>query len=194
MAPPTDSLIEALQRRDPHALTLIVKDHARAVYRAARGMGFQATEAEDLTQDVFLTFLETLDRFEGRSLVSTWLFGILYRKGLERRRAFRRAEQQPDPVDDGFDARFDMAGAWARPPVAAERLVASKEAARALRECMGALPEGQREVVHLRQVEELSAADAASVLGLTINHIGVLLHRGRLALRRCLEGKGHVRS
>jgi RNA polymerase sigma-70 factor (ECF subfamily) len=55
-------------------------------------MGFSPSEAEDLAQDVFVTFLETIERFEGRSEVGTWLFGILHHKAQERRRAHAREE------------------------------------------------------------------------------------------------------
>ena len=53
-------------------------------------MGFSPGDAEDLAQDVFVTFLETIERFEGRSEVGTWLFGILHHKAQERRRAHSR--------------------------------------------------------------------------------------------------------
>jgi DNA-directed RNA polymerase specialized sigma24 family protein len=69
-------------------------------------LGFAETEAEDLVQDVFQTFLERLDSFEGRSQLRTWLFGILHRKALERRRA-TVADDRMDPIDEVFESRFD---------------------------------------------------------------------------------------
>ena len=71
-------------------------------------MGFSPGDAEDLAQDVFVTFLETVDRFEGRSEVGTWLFGILHHKAQERRRAHAR-EDLTDVVDEVFDGRFNTA-------------------------------------------------------------------------------------
>ena len=90
-------LAARLPARDPDASASAVLDHAPALFGAARGMGFQEAEAEDLIQDVFTTFLETLDRLEGRSQVRTWLFGILPRKTLERR---RYREPQHGPIDE----------------------------------------------------------------------------------------------
>ena len=84
---PMSDLLASLRSRDPNTLAQLVTEHARQLYRGARSIGFSEGEAEDLTQDVFVTFLETLDRFEGRAQVGTWLFGILYRKAQERRRA-----------------------------------------------------------------------------------------------------------
>lgn len=156
-------------------------------------MGFSANEAEDLSQEVFVTFLETIDRFEGRSTISTWLFGILHHKAQERRRSHAR-EALADPVDEIFEARFDGRGAWSQPPTQADRLVESRQTADALRDCLAGLPEQYREVFQLRQVEELSAAEVGGILGCTINHVGVLFHRTRVRLRACLEGKGWGRS
>jgi hypothetical protein len=87
-------------------------------------MGFSPGDAEDLTQDVFVTFFETIERFEGRSEVGTWLFGILYRKGKEHRRAQAR-EALSDALDEAFEARFNANGSWRQPPIPADRLVAA---------------------------------------------------------------------
>jgi RNA polymerase sigma-70 factor (ECF subfamily) len=182
-------LLLRLRRRDPQALQVIVDEHARRVYRAARGMGFTAEEAEDLSQDVFMTFIESLDRFEGRSEVATWLFGILHHKAQERHR-IRAREELKDPIDAVFEAQFDERGSWIRHPVAPDRPTSAREARDAIRECIDGLPPLQREVFQLRQVEELSAAEASNVLAQTVTHIGVLLHRARMRLRACLAGKG----
>jgi RNA polymerase sigma-70 factor (ECF subfamily) len=167
----------------------IVDRHARRLYRAARGMGFSPNDAEDLAQEVFVTFIDTIDRFEGRAEVSTWLFGILYRKAHERRRSHAR-EEASDSIEALFNARFDAKGSWIDPPASADRLVESHEAAEALRQCVAALPDDYREIFQLRAVEELSAAEVGHIVGCTINHVGVLLHRARLRLRACLESKG----
>ena len=156
-------------------------------------MGFSANDAEDLSQDVFVTFLETIERFEGRSEVGTWLFGILHHKAQERRRALGR-EAVTDMTDDLFEGRFNRDGSWREPPIPADRLVAAGQTAAALRECLAGLPDQHREVFQLRQIEELAAADVSQMLGCTINHVGVLFHRARVRLRSCLEAKGWGRS
>jgi RNA polymerase sigma-70 factor (ECF subfamily) len=156
-------------------------------------MGFSPGDAEDLVQNVFVTFLETIERFEGRSKVSTWLFGILHHKAQERRRAHSR-EELSDSLDEAFEARFDADGAWSKPPIAADRLVAAGQTADALRDCLTGLPAQHREVFQLRQLEDLSASDVSRLLGCTVNHVGVMFHRARVRLRACLEAKGWGRS
>lgn len=187
------ALLERLRDRDPQALGAVVDDHARPLYRAACGLGFAASEAEDLVQDVFVTFLESLDRFEGRSALRTWLFGILHRKTLERRRAGRR-DEQADAIDEVFESRFDLDGHWSRPPLPVDRLAEARETDDALRACLDGLPDLQRGAFHLREVEGLPAPEAAAALGCTVNHVGVLFHRARLRLRECLEAKGWGRT
>lgn len=193
VARPDRDLLEGLRGRDPAAIRKVVDQQARRIYRAARGLGFSPTDAEDVAQEVFLTFLETLDRFEGRSTVGTWLFGILHHKAQERRRSHAR-EDSASELDEAFERRFDANGSWLQPPVEADRLVESREAGEVLRDCLKGLPAQQLEVFQLRQVEELSAVDVAGIMGCTTNHVGVLLHRARLRLRACLEEKGVGRS
>jgi RNA polymerase sigma-70 factor (ECF subfamily) len=185
--------VEALRARDPVALRQVVDEHGRRLYRAARGMGFSPGDAEDLAQDVFVTFLETIERFEGRSEVGTWLFGILYRKAQEHRRSHAR-EEPSDALDEAFEARFNADRSWREPPIPADRLVAADETAAALRVCLAGLPTQYREVFQMRQVDDLSPATVSAVLGCSINHVGVMFHRARVRLRACLEAKGWGRS
>ena len=146
-------------------------------------------QADDLVQEVFVTFLNGLDRFEGRAEVRTWLFGILHHKIQERRRMQAR-EELHDSIDEIFESRFDARGNWTRPPVEPDREAASREAGAAIRDCLDGLSPLQRAVFQLRQVEDLSAAEVGKILGQTITHVGVLLHRARTRLRACLDGKG----
>jgi RNA polymerase sigma-70 factor (ECF subfamily) len=189
LVPRRADIVANLRRRDSTALQAVVEENARKLYRAARGMGLSNAQAEDLTQEVFVTFLSTLDRFEGRSTISTWLFGILHHKVQEQRRASARDELS-DSIDEAFEARFDAKGNWIRPPMAPDRLVASGQITDALGRCLQQLPALQREVFHLRQLEELPATEVGSILNRTVTHVGVLFHRARLRLQHCLEQKG----
>lgn len=196
MAPSTHMdavFLERLRRRDPEALAQAVRDHARAMFRAARALGFAEPEAEDLVQDVFVTFLQKLDGFEGRSHLRTWLFGILYRKALERRRA-TMMENQADSIDEIFESRFDDKGNWSRPPADLERLFLSKELGELIRGCMDGLPTHQREAFVLREVEGFETGEICKILEVSVTNFGVLIHRARVRLRECLESKGWSRT
>ena len=183
------AFLERLRRRDPDALAEAVRDHARPLLRAARALGFAEQDAEDLVQDVYTTFLERLDSFEGRSQLRTWLFGILHRKVWERRRA-SIVDDRMDPIDAVFESRFDTSGKWTRPPADLERLMLSKEIGGLIRSCMDELPVNQREVFVLREVEGLETPEICKIIEITVTNFGVLMHRARARLRECLEAKG----
>lgn len=186
-APVNGAFLERLRRRDPEALAEAVHDHARPLLRAARALGL-AENAEDVVQDVFTTFLERLDNFEGRSLLRTWLFGILHRKVQERRRA-SIMDDRLDPIDEEFESRFDPSGAWTRPPADLERLLLSKEIGELICGCMNGLPVCQREVFALREVAGLDTGEICKILDVSVTNCGVLMHRARTRLRECLEAK-----
>jgi RNA polymerase sigma factor (sigma-70 family) len=178
-----------LRQRDAETLRRVVEDLARPLYRAARGMGFGQADAEDLVQDAFATFMTTLDRFEGRSRVSTWIFGILHRKAQERRRELARDDAH-DPIDAIFESQFDTTGGWATPPMDLERQIASSELGEAIRGCIEQLPTPLREVFMLRETQDLDTCEICKILGRTVTHLGVQLHRARVRLRSCLEARG----
>jgi RNA polymerase sigma-70 factor (ECF subfamily) len=186
------TLLERLRRRDPAALSETVTENARVLFRAARGLGFPEHEAEDLVQDVFATFLEKIEGFEGKSQLRTWLFGILHRKALERHRAAARDDRM-ETIDEVFESRFDGSGSWVRPPADIERLMISREIGDEIRDCMSGLPFNQREAFLLREVEELETSEICKILDVSVTNFGALICRARARLRECLETKGTKR-
>jgi RNA polymerase sigma-70 factor (ECF subfamily) len=186
------ALLERLRSRDPALLATVVSENARVLFRTAVGLGFPPAEAEDLVQDVFITFLEKLDSYEGRSQLRTWLFGILYRKAQEKRRGMAK-DDKLDPIDEIFESRFDTAGNWARPPADLERQLLSTEVGEQIRTCLENLSLNQRQAFLLREVEEMETEEICKILGVSVTNFGVLMHRARANLRECLEAKGHRR-
>lgn len=184
-----EAFLARLRRRDPEVLERTVKEHARPLYRAARALGFSHPESEDLVQDVFTTFLETLERFEGRSQVRTWLFGILHHKVFELRRAHLRQEQTDD-IDEVFESRFDTDGKWVRPPVDLQRLIESQQIGEVVGECLEALPVNLKEAFVLREIEEFETPEICKILGISVTNINVMMHRARNRLRECVEKHG----
>ena len=183
------SLLARLQRRDPELLSELIGEHSKPLYRTARGMGFRQDEAEDLVQDVFTTFLESLDRFEGRSQLRTWLIGILHHKAMERRRK-RMQDDRHDAIDAVFEARFDSQGNWSNPPRDLSRLLESKELGAAIAHCLDGLSLTQRSVFVLREMEGLKTDEVCKIVGVTVTNMGALMHRAKNRLRECLEGSG----
>ena len=171
------------------AIQTVVETYLAQILRAARGAGLDPQQAEDVTQATFTTFIEAAPRFEGRSSVRTWLFGILYKKIAEARRA-RQRDRQMDELDEAFERRFDTSGSWSTPPQPVDTALHHKEVETEIFGCLDAAPLRQTLVFILREVEELSSEDICNVLGITRTNLGVMLHRIRNRVRDCLESKG----
>ena len=137
-------LSSGVRKGDATAIERTVRAYLGHVYRAARGAGLDPQQAEDVTQETFTTFIETAHRFEGRSRVRTWLFGILYRKIAEARRGIARDSRFED-IDQVFESRFDAAGAWSRPPRPAGAELGDKEIRRGILDCLVII--GQRRLI-----------------------------------------------
>ena len=174
---------------DRTAIQTAVEAYLSQILRAARGAGLAPQEAEDVTQATFATFIESAPRFEGRSSVRTWLFGILYKKIAEARRAGQR-DRQNEEIDEGFERRFDARGQWSTPPRPVDTVLHQKEVETEIFNCLDAAPLRQSLAFILREVEQLSTEDICRVLSITRTNFGVMIHRIRNRVRDCLEAKG----
>lgn len=184
-------LARRVRERDPAALEDVARAYVGQILRAARGAGLDAAAAEDVTQATFTTFVERASDFEGRSQVRTWLFGILYRKIREAR---RKARREVDDIDGIVESRFRPDGTWLRPPRAADGEVLDREIREGLRTCLESLPDKQRDVFLLREVEGFETPEVCKILGVTTTNLGVLFFRARNRLRECLELRGLGRA
>ncbi|MDA8020892.1 MAG: sigma-70 family RNA polymerase sigma factor [Thermoanaerobaculia bacterium] len=194
-APPPDYPDEAsrIRARDPDALRDAVRANLRDLLKAARGAGLDQQQAEEAVQETFRTFVETAERFEGRSKVRTWLFGILYRKLSEARRALgreRRFEGLDELTEEVFNQRFGADGRWSSPPVTPAEEFERRELRREIAQCLEASPLPQRMAFVLREVHGLETDEICEILEVDRNYLGVMLYRLRIRTRDCLESKG----
>lgn len=181
-------LAERIRARDREALASVVDAYLDQIVRAGLGAGLNQHQAEDVAQNTFATFIETAHRFEGRSHVRTWIFGILYRKIQEARRGFAK-DRHMDDIDEVFESRFDENRSWSRPPRGPEDELFAKEAHREIGDCLEALPDRQRMAFVLREVEGVTTEEICKILGVSATNTGVMLFRARNRLRECLESK-----
>ena len=105
-------------------------------------MGFSPDQAQDLAQSVFVTLMESIDRFEGRSHIRTFLFGIFYNKVSEHLREKQKADQS-DPIDDVMESRFDLYGRWRQPPADFELGTFRREVREMMQHCLEKVPQTQ---------------------------------------------------
>jgi RNA polymerase sigma-70 factor (ECF subfamily) len=185
---PDAALLDALRAGDEDAFVALVSRYQMRLLRFAESLVASRAVAEEVVQDTWLGVVRGVDRFEGRSSVRTWLFRILTNRA---RSAGAREARTVSLGDDALEGRFDSAGAWQPPPepwsdTVDARVVAERLAGR-VRECLPALPDGQRQVLLLRDIEGIDAAEVCDVLGVTPGNQRVLLHRARARLRSLLE-------
>jgi RNA polymerase sigma-70 factor (ECF subfamily) len=178
-----------VRARDPQALELVVRHYLPRVLRAALAAGVGATEAEEIAQETMVTFVETANRFEGRSRVGTWVFGILKYKLLESHRRTRR-QGDLDDIEAVPETRFDADGAWSRPPRPIDERLFGSEIRAHLQKCLESAPPRQALAFVLRDVERLETEEICKILEVTRTNLGVLLMRARNRLRDCLESRG----
>jgi RNA polymerase sigma-70 factor, ECF subfamily len=188
-------LLDALRAGDEGAFAALVDKYGPSLLRLARLYVPSRSVAEEVVQETWLAVVTGLERFEGRSSLKTWLFRILTNKAKTRGqreariRPFSSFAADGDEGETAVDAdRFARDGHWSAPPrgVPEERLLAD-ETRQMVEQAIAALPENQRAVITLRDVEGLSSEEACNVLGLSETNQRVLLHRARAKVRAALE-------
>jgi RNA polymerase sigma-70 factor (ECF subfamily) len=187
-----DDLLRRLRTGDESAFTELVDTYHSSMVRLAQTFVSSRAVAEEVTQDTWLAVVKGIDRFEGRSSLKTWVFRIL----ANRARSTGAREQRTTPVDLSDEStvdrrRFDAGGAWADPPAhwsdeIVDRLSSGPLVAE-VRAAVSELPESQRAVVTLRDLEGLSSKEVCEVLEISEANQRVLLHRGRSRIRARLE-------
>ena len=196
-------MLQALRAGDQEAFRELVSLCDAGLRRFARGY-VSPSLAEDAVAETWLSVVRSIDRFEGRSSLKTWIYRILI--NTVRTLAGREARVIPFAAmghgrDDGgqrtvvgpedLDGAILGPGYLHAPPSRWDDMPADElqrvELLEMILEAIDALPPAQREVVHLRDVEGLSAVDVSTALEISAVNQRVLLHRGRVAVRRRLE-------
>ncbi|HET9991013.1 MAG TPA: sigma-70 family RNA polymerase sigma factor [Kofleriaceae bacterium] len=149
---------------------LIVRRHNQRLFRAARAVLRSETDAEDALQQAWLEIYRNLGSFRGDAAFTTWATRITVNAALSHARK-RPALTEATAVETGAGPDADL-----------ERV----EMGRVLEGCLEQLPQGNREVMVLRDVLELDTAETASLLGLTEEAVRVRLHRARAAVAAAL--------
>jgi len=166
---------------------VLMRRHNERLYRAARAIVRDESEAEDVMQQAYVNAYSHLRQFDGRSLFSTWLTRIAVHEALARAR--RRGRYMTMDPEDNFTAEFPVPAISTPDP---ERLAFSRELGALIEAAIERLPDGAREVFILRQVEGMDTAEAAEVLGVNEAVVKTRLSRARAALRRDLYDHANV--
>jgi RNA polymerase sigma-70 factor (ECF subfamily) len=186
------ALVRALRARDEDAFAGFVRRHHASMVRVARLYVADSTVAEEVVQETWLAVFTEIEDFRERCSVKTWVYRILVNRARSRGQREHRIVPFCTLEDDerpSIDPALFRDGAWCTPPRPwndPERRLLTLEVRDALRTALGELPERQRAVVTLRDVEGLNAQEVVDLLHISDGAQRVLLHRGRTRLRAAL--------
>src|SRR4051794_6881730 len=204
---PDGELLARLRAGDTAAFTRMVEEWSPVMLRVARRYVHDRAAAEDVVQETWLGVVTGLARFEARGTVRSWAFSILINRAKSRHDRDVRAVPSSvltgtepsgstvDPArfqgpDGNHPGHWTSTGAprrWAQP----EQAVLDREIRQIVERALELLPERQRLVVEMRDVEGMSAEETCAALHLSPGNQRVLLHRGRAAVRSALETYHH---
>ncbi len=172
---PDAELARRVQKGDASAFDLLVGRHMQRAFGVAYRLLGQREDAEDLVQEAFMAALDKIDSFDGSREFAPWFYRILVNRCLNARKSrLRRATQ---------DLPASAASTTASPLIDAERA----ELRRHLKAAMDDLPERQRVIVSMFDLEGFSSPEIAEVLGISDGTVRWHLHQARRVLREALE-------
>lgn len=191
-ADPVDdpAFVALLRAGDPAAFERLVRETTGRMLVVARRFLPHEEDAHDALQDAYISAFRGLPRFDGHSRVTTWLHRVVVNASLMKLRSRRR---RPETRLEDLAPHFDAAGHhesmprhWQEaPPSGAER----QEVLRDVRQAIHELPDDFRDVILLRDIEEIDTRTASAMLGISESALKTRLHRARLALRGVLDAR-----
>lgn len=181
---PTDhELIKRIARGDRDALAALYRKMERPVYRFIQSRLNDPFEASDILHDVFMEVWRSADRFEGRSKLQTWIFGIAYRKVIDRHRKAGRTSLVGTPDETLPD---DAA--------TPEACIAASQDATQVQQCMAQLSDDHRTAISLAFWEDMTYRDIAEVCKTAEGTIKTRIFHAKKLLLRCLSGLSEVQA
>jgi len=172
-----NDLVQLAQSGDPAALEKLLSQIAPSIQRFGARMCRNDHDADDVLQDTLITILRHLHEFEGRSSFTSWVFALTRTACSRRRRGLKNQPAEPLEAAVNKDAEGPTP----------EQGAGSREMSHIIEEALEELPDEYREVILLRDVEALTAPEAAESLGISIEALKSRLHRARQALRTALR-------
>jgi RNA polymerase sigma-70 factor (ECF subfamily) len=181
-------LVQRARHRDEAAIRAIMQANNRRLYRLARGILRNDSEAEDVVQETYVRAFTHLDDFRGDSTLATWLARIAMNEAMGRRRRQRPGVEWTSLPPGTLEAQiiqFPLAGASEDP----EQSMAQREIQHVVEHAIDELPDAFRIVFITRVIEGMNVEETAEILGLKPETVKTRLHRARTMLRGNVEKK-----
>ena len=183
-----EGLLAGLQAGDEEAFEALVRLYGGRMLAVARRFARNPDDAQDIVQSAYLNAFRSVGQFQGQCLIGTWLHRIVVNTALMKLRSRRRRpETSIDDLLPAFQSdghHVEQFSDWCAP---ADELVQRAQTREIVRACIDQLADNYREVLILRDIEELSTEEAARALSMTPTAVKVRLHRARQALSTLLR-------
>jgi RNA polymerase sigma-70 factor (ECF subfamily) len=195
--PDESRLLDAARRGSPEAIEALLERYEPRVYRFSLKMCRHPEDARDVLQETLLALARSVTDFRGAASLSTWLYTIARSYCIKKR---RRSKFAPEALVSLESESREAAQALPDPARGPDALLENERLRRALEQAIARLGPGDREVLALRDIEGLSAAETAQVTGLSVEAVKSRLHRARARVRRQLDpvlgpgGPGRARA
>ena len=172
-------VVERVKAGDTALFEVLMRRYNQRVYRVARSILGNDTEAEDVMQEAYVRAFAHLDQFANRASFPTWLTKIAVYEALGR----ARRSSRHDPIDEGSELSLREAAAPSSSDRDPEQRMFDHEMKTLLEAAIDSLPGDYRAVFVLREVEGLTTAETAECLGVSEDVVKTRLHRARALLR-----------
>lgn len=183
-----EEVVERVLAGEIELFEILMRRYNQRLYRVARAILADDSEAEDVMQDAYVRAYANLGQFAGRSRFATWLTRIAVHEALARARRGRRLVQ----IEDFFLEKEDTMTLLPSKERGPEQRAIERDLRSLLETAVGALSESFRSVLVLREVEGLSTAETAECLGISEALVKTRLHRAHAVLRRDMESRSQA--
>src|ERR1700730_12250925 len=187
-APEEDALVTALSKGVEEAFEILIQRYQQPVYNLVCRLLNDPTDAADIVQEVFLKVFRNIAAFRGNSSLKTWIYRIAVNEAYNHRRWFCRHQRQEGAVGSE-EGTPNYIGGMTDPGRSPFEQAADHETRALVEQALEKLNPKFRAAVVLRDIEDLSYEDIATVLDVSLGTVKSRIMRGREALRKILEGR-----
>lgn len=178
--------LSQLKAKEHSAVSHLVELYHEVLFKGAVKQGLAPDQAEVVVQNTWGSFFEGIHKFEGRSHVRTYLFGIMYNKAKE---TFRDNKKYTADYDESaLDNLFSEDGKY-KTPLEPHSWLDNKETGAILNDEIAKLPDNQRTAFIMKEIEGESSAEICKILNITSTNLGVLIYRAKNNLRVALKSR-----